>query len=530
MGKQMLSNTEVKDQNQDQKEFELSTKGFDIEKIQQLLDETLPKLNLIANKDIVLVIGNTGAGKSTTINYQLRRKLTEIDNCGDESLDLAFAYDQKEDNTLKSAKIGHSSESETFTPSLYKGDFNITYCDCPGFIENRSDEKAVITAINTRKAIKLAKSIKSIMVVIDYNSFITDKGEGIKILSKTLGGLLRNPSDIEKSVSFIITKAKSNATVRSVQKRASNLLSAYENQYRNLSTPNKNESTSTNKVKEKEEIISAISLMNLIKNNPENIILINVNNSSSREKIHNLILGSKKINKENFSLIPQDKIYKKFEDVLFNITEKHTYLINLLSSHEKSIEDYQQQLIRYQKNALEFKKVIAESDLKKSNLASQLGLTQTTAIKEMLAEDQKLTDNQMKLHGKGLKENQISIDHIESDIKKYRDQHKKIREFIDSNRILFLTIAKLFSSLEYDLFSPTIREFLGYYSENLAHYKSYSSQTTSAENNLMCKRNFKDNLAFFKSIENKKSVFSKIFDEEKTQKINPIKHKFHDAH
>lgn len=66
-------------------------------------------------------------------------------------------------------KIGHSKKSATFVPGTYKGRF--TWCDCPGFGDNRGEEINIANAVNIRKTLHCALSVRTV-VIINHSSIM----------------------------------------------------------------------------------------------------------------------------------------------------------------------------------------------------------------------------------------------------------------------------------------------------------------------------------------------------------------------
>ena len=97
----------------------------------------------IKDKEAIMVIGNTGSGKSTFLNYLLGCAMTRKDP---EELGLTGLADiviVSPDSTLQEVTpIGHSQISKTFMPQIVQDtqDPAIAYCDCPGFLDNRGPE------------------------------------------------------------------------------------------------------------------------------------------------------------------------------------------------------------------------------------------------------------------------------------------------------------------------------------------------------------------------------------------------------
>lgn len=180
------------------------------EKIKDGCEESFEKIQASSGKELVLVIGKTGAGKSTTVNYLLGCQMQEKED--DDSLELS------DKSTLPPAAMGNGGSSTTTYPGTYTDKEGFIYCDCPGFEDNRDPATRVCTSLSTEIVVKEAKSIKAAMVVIEWSSIVGDgKGKGLKDLALILGNLFINKKEegnsekpkfdhIEQSLLFIITK------------------------------------------------------------------------------------------------------------------------------------------------------------------------------------------------------------------------------------------------------------------------------------------------------------------------------------
>lgn len=192
--------------------------------------ESLPKIEPAQGKDIMLVIGNTGAGKSTLINYLLGCEMEERRVRG-----RIHAFPKEPAKEL--AQIGHTEESETFFPAVYKGKYNtqeFIFCDCPGFLDTRTIEERTLVHINMQLVIMAASSLK-VIIAIDINSILTDKGLGLKKLIQTLATLLKNAKDeIINSIVFAITRINNNETKEELMESLDQLIFSYKNTYKNL--------------------------------------------------------------------------------------------------------------------------------------------------------------------------------------------------------------------------------------------------------------------------------------------------------
>ncbi|HYF97830.1 MAG TPA: hypothetical protein VD770_02490, partial [Coxiellaceae bacterium] len=132
------------------------------------LIKAVNKSKASAGQDIILFIGATGAGKSTTINYLLGHNFvdSEAPN-GNPCLSIV------EGSHIPEALMGSADESCTMYPESFlglrskdKSKPSIYFCDCPGFADTRPIGK-VITALSTDMVVKSARSVKGMVIVIE---------------------------------------------------------------------------------------------------------------------------------------------------------------------------------------------------------------------------------------------------------------------------------------------------------------------------------------------------------------------------
>lgn len=181
------------------------------------------------DKDIVMIIGNTDAGKSTLINFLCGRKMI-INQKGEVEVQPPSA---------ELAEIGNGG-SCTLIPQLISFDVLITetvnpimqdnvgpitqqreiplhFCDTPGFRDNRGIEIALANAMVMKSIIEKVKSVK--IVFLFEHSLITGEygirwKEAVTQLDKRfnygIGGR-------ENSLCLVVTKSPENTNIESVK-------------------------------------------------------------------------------------------------------------------------------------------------------------------------------------------------------------------------------------------------------------------------------------------------------------------------
>ena len=172
-------------------------------------------------KDLVIVIGNTGAGKSTTINY-----LIGCDMYRNEKDNIAVKNDSKIPPIVN---IGHGFVSETFIPGVSAEYNGITYADCPGFKDNRGEEINIANAINIRNMVRDAKSVRA-LILIEFANLISNRAQNLSELIKISTKLFNGEESLKKNKnSLIVGVTKLNKDIGTVHyvKNMKSLLDKY---------------------------------------------------------------------------------------------------------------------------------------------------------------------------------------------------------------------------------------------------------------------------------------------------------------
>jgi tetratricopeptide (TPR) repeat protein len=158
-----------------------------------------------AEKNVLLFIGNTGAGKSTTANYLAGCKMENQMLEGSIAKVMVVVPPEQGGTIPEVMPIGHTKVSKTFMPHIETppGVDQMTYCDCPGFLDNRGAEINIANAVNIRAAIKQAASVK-VLILINYFTLLADRGRGLKDVLKICANLFGKPENLVTNKSSLL--------------------------------------------------------------------------------------------------------------------------------------------------------------------------------------------------------------------------------------------------------------------------------------------------------------------------------------
>jgi hypothetical protein len=148
-------------------------------------------------KDIVALIGNTGAGKSTAINYLLGSEIFYDEQA--RAMRVAEGYEEF-------AKIGNrSSTSETlYTQICENSDF--VFADCGGFLDTRGPEQEFRAMASLNATLSNSSTIKFVLC-FDATILRTDRGVLFSnFVRAVFQDFLSDQSEVSESVMLMFTK------------------------------------------------------------------------------------------------------------------------------------------------------------------------------------------------------------------------------------------------------------------------------------------------------------------------------------
>jgi len=174
-----------------------------------LIEEGKAQLSNHDDEKVLLVIGKTGVGKSTLINYLSGAELVATKKGFG-----GYVLNVKEQ--VGNIKIGHSNVSETTVPNKwYDEKTGITYWDCPGFEDTKGAEQDIANAFYVQRLFNNPKL--KLVVVVQETTFMEDRGSKFIDLIGKLGILLKDFNKFKDGLSLVVTKASPSMTTEDVK-------------------------------------------------------------------------------------------------------------------------------------------------------------------------------------------------------------------------------------------------------------------------------------------------------------------------
>lgn len=296
-------------------EWQNKAYGFRFNRVVSMLDDVL---DAIAPKDVapkavdkVLLLGNTGCGKSTLINYLNGVKYKIVEKGLKKEAHVVSGEEI--------ARTSHSYTSQTLFPQVIRlpGD-DYVYCDLAGFEDNRGDEEQICAASSIHLLSKLPGNIKGILVVLDSPGFNSTRGAAFKDTAMALAKIINRDPSLMGSIRFMITK-DNNTNGTSVN-------SIIEDNIKPLLKV----LTSKSKSKTFAEDDHALKFMlEQIVANPASIMIPNIaDNGASRKSIRDQVAAMPVNDPSMYNFLSHDSAQENFNDVLEELAKWYLFTMN----------------------------------------------------------------------------------------------------------------------------------------------------------------------------------------------------------
>lgn len=179
----------------------------EIENIFALLENGDKNLALSKqSKNLILVLGNSGSGKSTFVQW-LAGDNNKLKSVSVRGLD----YDDEEDGFYiiedDNHRIGSTIMSKTIFPEMIiDNETNNVFYDCPGFSDTRSTSHDIATTYFIKKLTNHAESVKMIFIV-NHSSVMTgvDRQDFMRFVKHAIE-FIKNIDKFQDSIALVVTK------------------------------------------------------------------------------------------------------------------------------------------------------------------------------------------------------------------------------------------------------------------------------------------------------------------------------------
>lgn len=324
----------------------------ELAQIQAKLAEKMPKVLSAKGRNTVLVIGHTGVGKSTLINYLLRCKMVKK---GPGEIDV-------EPPPAPYVAIGHDqalAETDCAQTVPIEDNGGITYTDTYGFEDNRGEGNRIFASVTTEAAIKAAAQIRAVLIPVPAIYFYSkvNRLKEFKKLAMILSNLFKgNISDLSQSIIFVIKKTpvetiKENEIIEGVEKLYINCQSKIETWNKEFKNNDGSIPFSDDKKEMLESTECALRILTLMKQSK--IVLEDaLDQGESRAKIEEYIKLAKPVAKEVFNFQDAEFERKQFENFILKIADEGADLINEYNlCDDKSREDIDEYALKVDRKA-----------------------------------------------------------------------------------------------------------------------------------------------------------------------------------
>lgn len=170
------------------------------------LDEGKKFLNLSESQDIIVVVGNTGSGKTAFTHYVAGdySQLTAV-KANNNPYSQDYVIDDPFD---KISGKDQTTVSKTILPELVVDEDGIAWYDCPGFSDTRNTSVEIATTYFVKNVIDHAKSVKVLFVVNQGSTLVGYDRTDFDRMVRHAINLVKNVGRYKLSMGLILSKAE----------------------------------------------------------------------------------------------------------------------------------------------------------------------------------------------------------------------------------------------------------------------------------------------------------------------------------
>lgn len=146
-----------------------------------LIDKSEYAKSVMENKDVILFLGNSGAGKSTTIHFLAGSKMKRVRQKG-------FYHIEPIDSApcARDVKVVLSTQSATSSMIVVELPNGMIICDTPGFGDTTGPETDIANGIGLVNSLSFTRSVKLVMILSKQNM---DRLRGVRERKNTMSSM-----------------------------------------------------------------------------------------------------------------------------------------------------------------------------------------------------------------------------------------------------------------------------------------------------------------------------------------------------
>ena len=183
---------------------------FDMTLLRSSIENGGAVLDKVHNKDVVLVVGKTGVGKSLFIQGIAGKKIIETEHQTSYSGSTARSRVYEAEDALPGFEVGHKKVSKTRSINCFirqgvgKTKRDLIWLDSPGFEDTAGPEVDIATSVMLSQVAKKARSLKFV-VLINHASLLEDRGGAVRAVLKLAHTFVSDFETDKKSFMFLFT-------------------------------------------------------------------------------------------------------------------------------------------------------------------------------------------------------------------------------------------------------------------------------------------------------------------------------------
>jgi GTPase Era involved in 16S rRNA processing len=318
----------------------LTDRGVSFSRSIKAIEDVTMNIRCAKDKEAALVVGVTGEGKSTFINYL----------CGvDYKRNKVNGVTRMTPLSSEYVKTGHSPTSETVYPQVIESKKQpYVLVDFPGFEDTKGLAEEVCAAAGSYMLTKQLRSIPAIVLVVSWNSLDDPKMLTYRKSAQNIGAMISlNPATAE-NVILIVTKQTADLNMKDVRARLRELSESEGWHSISNATPIKQEGVTADMWKKQ----CLKNTTQAILSRDGNIILADVTTSCARDAFHEILNKQMKISKKpdlfefkNYSQFMNDfvAVLKNLCSIFLNMRNESIRLFDSSKMLDAEIDNLQLQ-------------------------------------------------------------------------------------------------------------------------------------------------------------------------------------------